>query len=391
MTDPSHQQLAAIADRFKDVFQKPPTVIASAPGRINLIGEHTDYNDGFVLPAAIDRRVMVAARSTSDHVLTAHAAVFHETAAASLGDLHPTMDHRWMNYVAGVVYQLQQRGIQIPGLQVYIEGDVPLGSGLSSSAALEVATAYAVLDVAGKELPPMEIALLCQRAEHDFAGVQCGIMDQSISVLGKRQHALFLDCRSMVTERVPIPAGVRFVICDTGVARDLKASSYNERREACRRGVQAIARKYPEVRALRDVTSVMIDDFRSHLDPVVYHRCRHVVSENERVLQSVRALRNGDPSEFGKLMYQSHLSLKNDYEVSCPELDVVVDICAEEDGVFGARMTGAGFGGCAICMVQESHAESVASRLAEEYPGKTGRTPTIYVCNIEDGAAVHRL
>jgi galactokinase len=390
MSDRTNERMTS-AQRFEAVFHHPPAVLASAPGRINLIGEHTDYNDGFVLPAAIDRRVTVTARTTSDGMLAAHAAMFGESASIPLAELRPGTSYRWLDYCAGVLARLRSRGITIPGIQLHIEGNVPLGAGLSSSAALEVATARAVLAATGSELPPSEIALLCQKAEHTFAGVQCGIMDQFISVLGQRDHALFIDCRSLAYERVPIPAGVRFVVCDTGVTRELASSAYNERRDACHKGVQAIARRYPHVNALRDVTSVMVEDFRSHLDPVVYRRCRHVVTENERVLQSVRSLRNGDRSEFGKLMYQSHLSLKNDYEVSCRELDAVVDICAEEDGVFGARMTGAGFGGCAIAMVETEHAQRVASRLAEEYPAATGRTPTIYICAIEDGATAIRL
>jgi galactokinase len=241
------------------------------------------------------------------------------------------------------------------------------------------------------ELPPTEVALLCQQAEHTFAGVHCGIMDQFIAELGKQGHALFIDCRSLSFDRIPIPADLRLVVCDTGVRRELATSAYNDRREACMQGVHTIRHRYPEVRALRDVTSVMVDEFQSRLDPIVFRRCRHVVTENERVLQSVRALTDGRVEEFGKLMYQSHMSLRDDYEVSCPELDTVVDCCAGEEGVLGARMTGAGFGGCAICLVRQEHADNLGERLRIEYPAVTGRTPSVFISSIENGATVRRV
>jgi len=373
-------------ERFTTVFGASPTVVARAPGRINLIGEHTDYNDGFVLPCAVDLSVTVATRPNTHGTINAHAALFNESRTVALDKLRPSPEAGWMNYVSGVAHELGVRGIPLTGADLLIDGNVPLGAGLSSSAAIEVATAMALLALAHSTLPGTEIALACQRAEHTFAGVQCGIMDQFISALGQKDHALFLDCRSLAYELVPIPTNARIVICDTTVSRELAVSGYNARRQSCERGVSIIQRKFPEVRALRDVTSVMIEDFRSHLEPEVFRRCHHVVTENERVLQSVRALRNGDLSEFGKLMYQSHLSLRRDYEVSCPELDAVVDICAEEEEVFGARMTGAGFGGCAICLVREDHVAHLMNRLSEEFPAKTGRTPRLYSCSIEDGA-----
>ncbi len=385
----SHDALVHAADGFRRIFGSAPTVIAAAPGRVNLIGEHTDYNDGFVFPAAIDLSIRVAARPRSDATLAAHASMFGATAQASLDALVPVREPGWMNYVAGTAAMLLAHGIRLRGTDLFIQGDIPVGAGLSSSAALEVATALALLSIADAALSPVDIALACQKAEHAFAGVHCGVMDQFISVLGKRDHALFVDCRSLSYELVPIPAGVRLVVCDTNVKRALTSSAYNERRADCAAGVAALSKHLPGITALRDISPEQLDRYGSSLPPNVRRRCRHVVTENARVQRSVAALRANDLSEFGKLMYQSHLSLKNDYEVSCPELDTIVDICAEEDEVFGARMTGAGFGGCAVCLVSAAHAERVAERLRTEYPVKTGRQPTVYVSTVEDGASVH--
>ncbi len=387
----SHDALVQTADGFRRVFGGAPTVVAIAPGRVNLIGEHTDYNDGFVFPAAINLSIRAAARPRTDATLVVHAAMYATTAKASLTALAPVRDHGWMNYVAGTAAMLIGRGVRIRGAELFIEGDIPLGAGLSSSAALEVSTALALLSISDTTLSPVDVALACQKAEHTFAGVRCGIMDQFISVLGKRDHALFVDCRSLSHELVPIPAGARLVVCNTNVKRELTTSSYNDRRADCAAGVAALAKHIPGITALRDVSPERLREFQSSLSPVVLRRCRHVVSENARVLRSAIALRAGDLSEFGKLMYQSHFSLKNEYEVSCPELDAIVDICAEEDEVYGARMTGAGFGGCAVCLVSADHAERVAERLRTEYPMKTGRQPTVYVSTVEDGASVHRL
>jgi len=387
----SSDSVSLAAEGFRSVFSSSPSIVALAPGRINLIGEHTDYNDGFVLPAAINVSVKVAGKRRPDDTLVVHAALFKAEAHTSLKKLSPVRENTWMNYIAGVAAMLQQRGVHVPGADLYVEGDVPLGAGLSSSAALEVAAAHALLTLAEATLPAEDIALLCQKAEHTFPGVKCGIMDQFISALGKKNHALFVDCRSLAYDLVPIPPGVRFVVCNTNVKRELASSEYNRRRADCATGAAVIAKRVPAVKALRDVTSAQLSEFHATLDPVVFRRCRHVVTEDERVLASIDALRRNDLSEFGKLMYQSHFSLKNDYEVSCQELDAIVDICAEEEGVFGARMTGAGFGGCAICMVQSKYASCVADRLAAEYPQRTGLQPTVYVCSIEDGVRVHRV
>lgn len=376
---------------FKTQFGSSPTHVATAPGRVNLIGEHTDYNNGFVLPVAINRQTVIVASLRDDSMLALFSKNNELFVQVFLATLAATKEHSWSNYSKGVAFELQKRGHRLRGANLVINGDVPLASGLSSSAALEMATAYALLALNKISLAHQEIINTCHRAEFDFVGVHCGVMDQFVSCLGKRGHALFLDCQSLAHEHVPIPAEAAFVVCDTGVRRQLAASEYNIRRQQCAEGVRVLKSVFPSIQSLRDVS---LEDFEQHkgrLGDIIRKRSKHVVSENYRVLQSVAALRKNDLSEFGKLMYQSHLSLKNDFGVSCSELDSVVDICAEEEGVYGARMTGAGFGGCAICLVKREFADAVIKRLLVEYPQKTGGTPNVYLCTAEDGAHVREL
>ncbi len=381
---------AAIA-AFRSQFGTDPALVVSAPGRVNLIGEHTDYNDGFVLPAAINRRTAVAAGPRTDNKLDIAAANLNARLQVSLDDFSPGRARAWAGYVHGVACLLMARGERLGGANLAIYGNVPRGGGLSSSAALEIATAYALMALNDITVPAVDIIRLCQKAEHDFAGVMCGIMDQFISCLGRKDAALFLDCRSLDYRFVPVPPESRIVVCDTGVKRALAASAYNTRRAECAAGVAALRRVLPDISSLRDVPVAAFVKHEQLLDPTVRQRCKHVITENARVERAVSDLQNGDLSEFGKLMYDSHLSLQHDYEVSCTELDAVVDICAEEDGVYGARMTGAGFGGCAIALVHADHAEQVAGRLADEYPQKTGKTPKIFICSAEDGVRVRHL
>lgn len=375
---------------FTKHFGASPVAVASAPGRVNLIGEHTDYNEGFVFPAAIDRSTAVAVGPRSDDRLVMNPGSA-EDASFALPRLYPSERRAWTDYLTGVASLLQERGATLSGANMYVYGNVPRGSGLSSSAALELAAAYALIEMNGLAIPPVETAKLCQRAEHEFAGVMCGIMDQFISSFGKKDNALLLDCRTLGFEHVPIPPGVELLICDTGVKRALAASEYNRRREECTAGVRALSAMLGEgITALRDVTPARFREVEGKLDPVVRKRCMHVVTENERVERSACALRKGNLSEFGKLMYESHLSLRRDYEVSCPELDLLVDLCAGAEGVLGARMTGAGFGGCAIGLVQQGFSEGVMARLTAGYRAKTGRNPSLYICSIDDGARVRR-
>jgi galactokinase len=371
-------------------FGESPQAVASAPGRVNLIGEHTDYNEGYVLPAAIDRATAVAVGARDDDRLVMNPGSAQD-ASFPLARLYPSERRAWTDYLTGVASLLQGRGTPLCGANMYVYGNVPRGAGLSSSAALELATAFALIELNGLTIPPVETAKLCQQAEHEFAGVKCGIMDQFISCLGRRNHAMLLDCRSLAYEHVPIPPGVELIVCDTGVKRALAGSEYNRRREECNTGVRLLSPKLGGIIALRDVSPAQLHDLEGLLDPVVRRRCMHVVTENDRVQRSARALREGNLSEFGKLMYDSHLSLRRDYEVSCPELDLIVDLCAGSDGVYGARMTGAGFGGCAICLVKEGLTEGVIARLNAGYHGKNGKKGSVYVCSIDDGARAKRI
>jgi galactokinase len=371
-------------------FGTNPLAVASAPGRVNLIGEHTDYNDGYVLPAAIDRATAVAIGPRQDDRLVMNPGSGQDS-SFPLRRLYPSERRAWTDYLTGVASLIQERGVPLRGASVYVHGNVPRGAGLSSSAALELAAAFALIELNELTIPPVETARLCQRAEHEFAGVRCGIMDQFISCLGRRDNALMLDCRTLGFEYVPIPPSVDLIVCDTGVRRALAVSEYNRRREECTAGVQILSSKIGGISALRDVSRAQIEEFQELLDPVVRRRCMHVVTENERVVRSAAALRRADLQEFGKLMYDSHMSLRRDFEVSCPELDLVVDLCAGAAGVYGARMTGAGFGGCAICLVKKEDTQGVIDRLTRGFRGKSGKNASVYVCSIDSGARVRRL
>jgi galactokinase len=380
--------LSVTADAFTAKFGIPPTCLSSAPGRVNLIGEHTDYNNGFVFPVAINRRTIIAASPRNDRVVRIHTHNFDSSVEVDLDKLEPSKEKSWSNYVKGVASVMQDNATKLVGANLLINSDIPNGAGLSSSAALEMATAYAFLELNNVTMSPLDVINVCHNAEFEFVGVHCGIMDQFISCVGKKDHALFLDCESLKYEHIPIPPGCKLIVCDTGVKRQLAASEYNIRRQQCSEGAHLLSYVLPSVRTLRDISVKQFEQHKQELGDIIQKRCHHVIYENDRVLKSVAALRRNDLSEFGKLMYQSHMSLKNDYEVSCAELDAVVDICAEVDGVYGARMTGAGFGGAAICLVDSQRAEEVVKRLGREYPQKTGRKPAIQVCTIEDGARV---
>lgn len=380
--------ITATAQAFKDRFGSFPTHVSSAPGRVNLIGEHTDYNNGYVFPVAINRRTVIAASPRSDRILHIHAHNFNSSVEESLDRLEHTKEHSWSNYIKGVASMLQESSKKLTGATLLINSDVPNSAGLSSSAALEMASAYALLALNGIAMDPRDIITICHNAEFEFVGVHCGIMDQFVSCMGKKNHALFLDCDSLRYEHVQIPSGCKLVVCDTGVKRHLATSEYNIRRQQCSEGAHQFSYVLPSVKTLRDISVNQFEQHKGKLGDIIRKRCRHVIYENERVLLSVAALKKNDLSEFGKLMYQSHMSLKNDYEVSCIELDAVVDICAEVEGVYGARMTGAGFGGAAICLVESTQADEVVEKLQYEYPRKTNHKPLIQICTIEDGAQV---
>ncbi len=407
----AYEQLAAA---FRREFGAEPEVIARAPGRVNLIGEHTDYNDGFVLPVAIDREVRVAVRRRSDGEARLLALNLGRRSRFDVHDIRHDPSERWSHYERGVVLMLRQRGYDVGGFELAIEGDLPSGAGLSSSAAVEVATGLALDALFGFGIERVQLALLAQRAENDFVGVKSGIMDQFIAALGRRDAALFLDCRSLETRHVPLPpapaagpagepgtapsppatpaaqAGepVRVVVADTTVKRGLVDSEYNRRRAECEEAVRLLARHLPGTKALRDVTLEQFERYAAELPETVRKRARHVIAENERVLASVAALEQGDLERFGRLMYESHASLHDDYEVTIPQLDLLVEAARALPGVFGSRMTGAGFGGCTVSLVRQSAVAAFEREVPARYRARTGLEPRIYVCRAVDGASL---
>lgn len=365
--------------------------VVRAPGRVNLIGEHTDYNDGFVLPAAIDRDVLIAVRGRADRRVRVYSLDYRERVEFDLDRVEHDPTHPWSNYIRGTLRVLGEKGLPLPGMDLVVTGEVPQGAGLSSSAALETATAVAARAVGGFELQGPKLALACQAAENGFVGVNCGLMDQFASALGRAGNALFIDCRSYEYELVPVPAGYRIVICDSGVRRGLRDSDYNLRRAQCEEAVRLLRRDLPRIRALRYVSSEELALLGTKLPVEVRKRATHIVLENERVLRSVEALRGGRFAEFGRLMAESHASLRDLFEVSCPELDALVEIASGLPGVAGARMTGAGFGGCTVNLVQEELVDDFIREILPEYarrvdPDRLAAKPQVYVCRAEDGA-----
>ena len=361
--------------------------IFRAPGRVNLIGEHTDYNDGFVMPAAIDFNTWVAIAPREDRKLAAYSENVAEGAEFDLDAPSPRPRRHWSDYVFGVAVMLEEAGHRLLGADLLIFGNVPIGAGLSSSASIEVATGSALLTNSGLPVDPVALAKLCQKAENDFVGMRCGIMDQFISCCGHARRALMLDCRSLDYRLLPLPPEVSLAICNTMVKHELASGEYNKRRAECEAGVKHLARDLPHVRALRDVTLADLERYGRDLPELVYRRCRHVVSENARVTEAAGVLEGGDLVAFGFLMAESHRSLRDDYEVSCAELDLMVELAGQAKGVLGARMTGGGFGGCTINLVQTEHVEDFKRTVGRGYEQATGRAPEIYVSSAAEGAA----
>jgi galactokinase len=376
---------------FRNIFGQEPRYCSSAPGRVNLIGEHTDYNDGFVLPMAIDRSICMVGTPRDDGLVVIHSADLNETVQIDLADASHNPHHPWSDYIVGVALWLRRLKPSAGGAEIVVRGDIPLGAGLSSSAALEVAAAFLLRIMYDLRIGNSALAQLCQQVENEFVGVRCGIMDQFVSTSAQKNHALLIDCRSLETRHIRLPESVAALVCDTGVKRKLASSEYNLRRSQCEEGTTYLSRYLPDVTALRDVSPETFDRYKAHIPEPARSRCHHVVSENDRVLKAVAALDKNDLPTFGKLLYESHMSLKNDYDVSCPELDAVVDICAEADGVYGGRMTGAGFGGSAICIVEREHLSALEARIRTEYPRFTGRNPGILVTGAEAGATGEKM
>jgi galactokinase len=357
-----------------------------APGRVNLIGEHTDYNDGFVMPVAIDLSTVVEISRLEGRKLEVFSENFGDEIQVDLDDKTLAARGHWSDYPVGVAVTLERTGHRLRGARLKIRGEIPIGSGLSSSAAVEVATACALVAHSGLNLNPRELALLCQRAENEFVGARVGIMDQFVSLFGQAQRALMLDCRTLDFRLLPLPDNVRLIICNTMVTHDLALSAYNERRAQCEEGVKHLARFFPDVRALRDVTLEQLEEYGWALSSVVYRRCRHVITENARVLTAAKALESQDLDGFGELMAGSHASLRDDYEVSCKELDLMVELAREVEGVYGSRMTGGGFGGSTVSLVDSEHVERFRERVAAGYEEATKIKPELYTCAASKGA-----
>jgi galactokinase len=376
-----------ISEKFSQLYGTSPRFVR-APGRVNLIGEHTDYNDGFVLPAAIEFKTTVGFAPRPDRRLFLFSRNYDEQVEFSLGELPSLARRHWSDYVVGVAQKLLQQRIHLQGANFLLDGDVPQGAGLSSSASLEVAVCEAFLELAQEKIDSSEMALLCQRAENEFVGARCGIMDQFVSVHGRKDHALLLDCRSLTFRHLPIPEEVRLVICNTMVRHSLAGGEYNQRRLECEQAAKFFGTLVPGVKALRDVSLADFEKHSSALPEKIRKRARHVISENARVIDAADALAKHDLKRFGQLMRESHASLRDDFQVSCRELDALVEIAGKVEGVYGARMTGGGFGGCTINVVRSDKVEEFQAKVKTDYAKATGNPPEIYVCTAADGVSV---
>ena len=374
-----------IVQQFEKLFGQRPRLFR-APGRVNLIGEHTDYNDGFVMPAAVGFSTYVAIAPRSDRKLLIHSQEFHDHFEFNLDRLPTRRPGTWCDYVLGVASILQQNGCSLHGANLLVHGEVPIGAGLSSSAAIEVASALALLSSTRTRPPLSEIAKLCRRAENEFVGARVGIMDQFVSCMGKAGHALLLDCRSLEFNFAPIPPGISLVVCNTMVKHDLATGAYNQRRAECEEGVRYFAKRNPGIRALRDVSIEVLEQHAKDLPPTIFKRCSHVIQENQRTLEAAESLRENALVKLGRLMGESHRSLRDLYEVSCRELDTMVEAAQDLPGFVGGRMTGGGFGGCTVNLVRDANAKEFALQIANRYHKTTGIVPQTYRCAAVDGA-----
>jgi galactokinase len=371
-----------VVDVFKAQYKAAPTFLIRAPGRVNLIGEHTDYNDGFVMPLAIDRAVWMAVRARDDDQVFLHSLDFADPIQFSLSQMTKGAASP-SEYVKGVAWALQDAGYTLRGFEGVMKGDVPIGSGLSSSAALELATARTFAAVSGFEWDAPQMAVLSQKAENQWVGVNCGIMDQMISAVGQAGYAVLIDCRSLAINSAPLPTDSFIVVLDTATRRGLVDSAYNERRQQCEN-----AAAFFGVKALRDVDSTTFAAQAQDLDDLTRRRAQHVITENERTLAAKNAMLAGDVQQLGALMNASHISLRDDFEVSSAALDAIVEAAWAHPACYGARMTGAGFGGCAVALVKTAHVDDFVAKVSADYTRSTGNTPQVYVCQAMDGAAV---
>jgi galactokinase len=382
---------------FEKAFGRKPTLLARGPGRVNLLGEHVDYNAGPVLPTAIDRAVFITAAPGETDLVQLHALDLKGQVTFELDKLEQKIDlqgkplPRWALYPAGVAWALRRSGYRVAGLKAAFTSDVPIGAGLSSSAALEVAFAVAWQALGGWQADRLRLAQLCQQAENEYVGVNCGLMDQFASAHGQAGHALYFDTRSLVWQALPLPQRTVLVVADSGIRRSLADSAYNERRAACEQAVSILSRYLPQVQTLRDVSTVEFAAYAEFLPPEVRKRAEHVVKEIARVESAAAALRTGKERSLGALMFAGHASLRDLYQVSTPELDTLVEIARNLPGGLGARLTGAGFGGCTVNLVEEAQAPEFIQSLRENYRRKTGRTAQVYLCRASQGAGIKKL
>lgn len=375
-----------IVSKFEELYNKEP-LISRAPGRVNIIGEHTDYNDGFVLPASIDKEMVFALALNNTNTVNAYALDLEESGSFDLDNIIPT--EGWINYIKGVVAETAKKGLEPKGFDVVFAGDVPLGAGMSSSAALECALATGLNKLFEGNLSKIDVVLASQMSEHNYAGVKCGIMDQFASTFGKANKVIKLDCRTKEYEYHTLDiTGHKLVLCNTNVTHSLASSEYNTRREQCEAGVEVIKKKYPEILNLRDVTVDQIHEFEGEMDAVIYDRCSYVVEENDRLTKACAFMDKGDLVNLGKMIYGSHEGLSKKYAVSCPELDFLVEQTLEDDNVLGARMMGGGFGGCTINLVKEEAVDAFVDRMTKAYKEGMGKDLSAYVVVIGDGARV---
>ena len=370
--------------QFNELFHNQPMIFA-APGRVNLIGEHTDYNEGFVLPGAIDKCIYIAIHKNETGTLNAYSNQYNQQVTVALDDLQPQLN--WFTYLAGMMHHMRKAGYAVGGVDVIIDGEVPVGAGMSSSAAICSAFGTALNELFSLELDRMQLALLGQKTEHTFAGLMCGIMDQFASLHGKAENVIKLDCRSLEYEYIPFHYPEhKVVLVNSMVSHSLASTEYNVRRQQCEEGVAILKKTSPSFNSLRDVSIGELEKYRRALNPIVYKRCHFVISENARVLRSCELLQEGDIEAFGKLMYESHEGLSKEYEVSCEELDFLAETAKNFDGVIGGRMMGGGFGGCTINIVKASAVEKFESEIKELYNQRFGKVPDVYITQIEEGA-----
>lgn len=375
-----------IRQDFQRQYGAVPAV-SRAPGRVNLIGEHTDYNGGYVMPAALAYATWAAAAPRRDRRFRVASSQFPGEAAFDL-DHPPGRSGQWSDYAIGVAIMLERAGYRLRGADMLIDSTVPLGSGLSSSAALEVAVGHALLHAAGQMIGLADLARICQRAENEFVGMRCGIMDQYISCCGIAGAALLIDCRSLDSRPVRVPDSAVIVVIDSKVRHRHAGGEYNLRRQACEDGVRLLKRALPQISQLRDVSLAQLETHRALLPETIFRRCRHVVSEDERVLAGAQALDGGDAKAFGRLMHQSHVSMRDDFAITCPEIDLLVEIAMTQPGNLGARMTGGGFGGCVVALVEAEQAESFLANATAAYQARTGISPFAFACHPGPGVTL---